>query len=156
WGTAWISQLINLYPANGSVFITILSSVQKLTVFSFNSIGVGKITTEGSYFFSIVRTLPIFIRFSCQFTIVRLDLPSRRLPIMLYPQSMPVSVSPSCIRSTSQRAMSHLADTVKAALTDPHAPLWLPDVTAALVEMGQQMLHLQTGITMSSYGTARV
>ena len=52
--------------------------------------------------------------------------------------------------------MGNLADTVKAALTDPHAPLWLPDVTDALVEMGQQTLRLQTGITMSHYGTARV
>ena len=52
--------------------------------------------------------------------------------------------------------MGNLADTVKAALTDPHAPLWLPNVTDALVEMGQQMLRLQTGITMSHYGTARV
>jgi len=52
--------------------------------------------------------------------------------------------------------MGNLPDTVEAALTDPHAPLWLPDVTAALVEMGQQTLHLQTGITMSHYGTARV
>ena len=41
-------------------------------------------------------------------------------------------------------------------MTAPHAPLWLPDVTAALVEMGQQTLHLHTGITMSHYGTARV
>ena len=52
--------------------------------------------------------------------------------------------------------MGNLPDAVKAALTDPHAPLWLPDVTAALVEMGQQTLHLQTGIPMSHYGTARV
>ena len=52
--------------------------------------------------------------------------------------------------------MGNLPITVKAALADPHAPLWLPDVTDALVEMGQQTLHLQTGITMSHYGTARV
>ena len=52
--------------------------------------------------------------------------------------------------------MGNLPDTVKAALTDPHTPLWLPDITTALVEMGQQTLRLQTGITMSPYGTARV
>jgi HEXXH motif-containing protein len=52
--------------------------------------------------------------------------------------------------------MGNLPYTVKAALTDPHTPLWLPDVTDALVAMGQQTLHLQTGITMSHYGTARV
>lgn len=52
--------------------------------------------------------------------------------------------------------MGNLPDIVNTALTDPHAPLWLPDVTDALVAIGQQTLHLQTGITMSHYGTARV
>jgi len=52
--------------------------------------------------------------------------------------------------------MGNLPDTIKAALTDPHAPLWLPDITGALADMGQQTLHFLTGITKPHYGTARV
>ena len=52
--------------------------------------------------------------------------------------------------------MGNLTDIIKAALIAPHAPLWFPDITDALVEMGWQTLHRHTGITMLHYGTARV
>src|SRR5688500_7490162 len=52
--------------------------------------------------------------------------------------------------------MGHLPDAIKAALTDPQAPLWFPDITDALVEREWQTLHLHTGITLPHYGTARV
>src|SRR5215467_7499079 len=75
---------------------------------------------------------------------------------MLYPHSMPVSVSPSYIRFTSNRVMGDLTDTIKAVLTALHTPLWFPDLTATLVDMGWQTLHRHTGITILDYGTARV
>jgi hypothetical protein len=56
----------------------------------------------------------------------------------------------------SRKIMGNLPDAIKAALTDSQTPLWLPDVTDALVEMGRKTLHLHTGITMPNYGTARV
>jgi hypothetical protein len=52
--------------------------------------------------------------------------------------------------------MGNLPDAIEAALAVPCVPLWLPDVTDALVKMGQQTLHRHTGITMLHYGTARV
>jgi len=52
--------------------------------------------------------------------------------------------------------MGNLPDAIKAALPDSQTPLWLPDVTDALVDMGRKTLHLHTGITMPNYGTARV
>lgn len=52
--------------------------------------------------------------------------------------------------------MGTLPDTIAAALLEPEAPLWLPDITDALATMGWRTLHLHTGITMLNYGTSRV
>ncbi|HEY7496078.1 MAG TPA: HEXXH motif-containing putative peptide modification protein [Nitrososphaera sp.] len=52
--------------------------------------------------------------------------------------------------------MGNLFTTIEAALTAPHAPLWFPDITQALVERGRNTLSLHTGLTMRDYGTARV
>lgn len=52
--------------------------------------------------------------------------------------------------------MNNLPEIITAALTSPQGPLWLPNITDALVEMGRKTLWLRTGITMSHYGTARV
>src|SRR6266850_973187 len=75
-------------------------------------------------------------------------MPSRR--------SMPVSVLHSCIRFTGNKSMDHLPGVITAALTVPRTPLWLPNITHTLVEMGRVKLSLDTGITMLKYGTARV
>src|SRR5262249_3902654 len=45
--------------------------------------------------------------------------------------------------------------TLKDVLTAPHMPLWFPDLTDTLVDMGWQTLHRHTGITKLDYGTAR-
>ena len=52
--------------------------------------------------------------------------------------------------------MSHLADVITAALTEPQAPLWFPDCTDALVTLGYDLLFQRTGITREHYSTARV
>jgi len=52
--------------------------------------------------------------------------------------------------------MDHLPGVITAALTVPRTPLWLPNITHTLVEMGRVKLSLDTGITMLKYGTARV
>ncbi len=52
--------------------------------------------------------------------------------------------------------MDNLPDIIMAALTAPQGPLWLPNITGALVETGRKTLWQQSGITMLHYGTARV
>lgn len=55
-----------------------------------------------------------------------------------------------------QTLPTDLKERISAALTDSDSELWFPNLTYDLVQSGYQKLHKDIGITIRTYGTARV
>jgi len=49
-----------------------------------------------------------------------------------------------------------LAEKIKLSIEDSSVPLWFPNLTAHLAEMGWKTLKNEFGLTSSNYGTARI
>ena len=99
---------------------------------------------------------PTCIRSFGRTTIAPWVLPSRRIPITLFPHFMLGNASLSCTHFMDNCRLHSLNPVIKNALANLYPEPWLPNLTAPLVAWGDQVLRCRTGIMPADYGTARV